>query len=160
MISIALLLIFSIVRYSSSIDIVSITSKTNTITFEQYKQVQFGTVMQQTCENELDQTLVQYKGLSNINSIAVFGFLNEILFIKTQFNFDFTTNYKITKRQVTITVGNQRGNGISESGNSNISLPILIQYTVLKEEGQTHGSVGTLMFIDGKVFSKLRERWK
>ncbi|CAF2336974.1 unnamed protein product [Rotaria sp. Silwood2] len=116
--------------------------------------------MQQTCENELDQTLVQYKGLSNINSIAVFGFLNEILFIKTQFNFDFTTNYKITKRQVTITVGNQRGNGISESGNSNISLPTVVQYTVLKEEGQTHGSVGTLMFIDGKVFSKLRERWK
>ncbi|CAF4020966.1 unnamed protein product, partial [Rotaria sp. Silwood1] len=203
MMSIILLLILSIVQYSSSIAIGSVSTKTtdnnvielanpkalrsiltpptdallpnDRITFEQYQQVQFGwtrdqltnyvgspgKVMSSSIDNQ-NIIQVQYQGPSpNIIAIAGFGFLNEKLFTKTQFNFDFTANYKITKEQcdriqigwtyqeVRAAVGNQKGNVVSESG-TNGNIGMTVQYTCIKDRQQNVDGIVTLAFVNDK----------
>ncbi|CAF1199284.1 unnamed protein product [Rotaria sordida] len=151
------------------------------ITFERYQQVQFGwtrdqltkyvgtpgKVMPLSIDNQ-NIIQVQYQGLSpSIIAIAGFGFLNGKLFTKTQFNFDFTVNYKITKeqcdriqigwtyQQVRAAVGNQKGNVVSESG-TNGNTGMVVQYTCIKDQQQKVDGTVTLAFVNDKVVSKLQ----
>ncbi|CAF3594106.1 unnamed protein product [Rotaria sp. Silwood1] len=116
--------------------------------------------------NNPDTILVQYQGSSSsIIAIAGFRFVNGILSIKAQFNFDFTTNYKITKeqynmitigwtyQQVTVAFGNQKGNVVSESGAQGFT-SIVVQYTGIKEEGQQVDSIVTLGFSNEILVAK------
>ncbi len=185
--SVILLLIFSIFQYSSGISIASVFTKingNNAITFEQYQQVQFGWTRDQLTQyvgspgkvvpspgNNLNTILVQYQGPSpNITAIAGFGFLNGILYTKAQLNFDFATNYRITKEQYNIiqigwtyqqvraTFGNQKGNVASESGVQG-STSMVIQYTGIKDGNQKVDVIVTLGFLNEKLLTKSQYGW-
>jgi outer membrane protein assembly factor BamE (lipoprotein component of BamABCDE complex) len=187
MMSVILLLIFSIFQYSSGISIASAFTKitgNNAITFEQYQQVQFGWTRDQLTQyvgspgkvipspdNNPNTILVQYQGPStNIIAIAGFAFWNGILYTKTQTNFDFVTNYRITKEQYNIiqigwtyqqvraTVGNQKGNVISESGVQG-STAMVVQYTGIKDGEQKVDGFVTLGFLNEKLLTKSQYGW-
>ncbi|CAF3605874.1 unnamed protein product [Rotaria sp. Silwood1] len=108
------------IRSSTHISRTNALLPNDRITFQQYQQIQFGWIHDQLTQyvgspgqvmpsiaNNPDTILVQYQGSSSsIIAIAGFRFVNGILSIKAQFNFDFTTNYKITKEQYNmITIG-------------------------------------------------------